>query len=246
MTEPEKQFPYPRRRFIRGLLRRMIKTTFDVITEMDIFGRENIPQQEPLLVVANHFSFIDPVAMIHATPRPLEFVGGFQMPNAPAFVTWIPKVYGYYPVYRGTGSRGALKAASAVLRQGGLLGIFPEAGSWAQVLRPARPGTAYLAAQTGVRILPMGFDGLTEVFPSLSHQKRARVTLRIGKPFGPFAVNGRGRDRRRQLDEIGNQIMARIAELIPPDRRGFFSDDPAIREAARGTEVYPWDDDIEN
>ena len=77
------------------------------------------------------------------------------MPNAPTFVTWLPKIYGYYPVYRGTGSRGALKAAAAILKQGGLLGIFPEAGSWAQVLRPARPGTAYLAAQTGVRILPV-------------------------------------------------------------------------------------------
>jgi 1-acyl-sn-glycerol-3-phosphate acyltransferase len=227
------------------MLRRLIKTTFATITEMSVLGVENVPGEEPLLVVANHFSFIDPVAMIHATPRPLEFVGGFHMPNAPTFVTWLPKVYGYYPVYRGTGARGALKAAAAVLKQGGLLGIFPEAGSWAQVLRPARPGTAFLAAQTGVRILPMGFDGLTEVFPELSNHRRAKVTLRIGKPFGPFSVEGRGRQRRRQLDDIGNQIMARIADLIPPERRGFFSDDPAVREAARGTEIYPWDDETE-
>ncbi|MBN1265272.1 MAG: 1-acyl-sn-glycerol-3-phosphate acyltransferase [Anaerolineales bacterium] len=245
MNDRERMFRYPRRRFIRGLLRRMIKTVFTTIAEMNVVGVENVPSEEPLLVVANHFSFIDPVAMIHATPRPLEFLGGFHMPNAPSFVTWLPKVYGYYPVYRGTGSRGALKAAAAILKQGGLLGIFPEAGSWAQVLRPARPGTAYLAAQTGVRILPMGFDGLTEVFPALSKQRRAEVLLRIGKPFGPFAVEGRGRERRRQLDEIGNQIMSRIAELLPPERRGFFSDDPAIREAARGTEIYPWDAEME-
>jgi 1-acyl-sn-glycerol-3-phosphate acyltransferase len=245
MVEQER-YPYPRRRFIRGLLRRMIHATFQVITEMNIIGGENVPQSEPLLVVANHFSFIDPVAMIHATPRPLEFVGGFHMPNAPWVVTWLPQLYGYYPVYRGTGSKGALKAAAAVLRQGGLLGIFPEAGNWAQVLRPARPGAAFLAAQTGARLLPMGFDGLTEVFPELSQHKRARVTVRIGKPFGPFRVEGRGRERRRQLNEVGNQIMQRIAELIPPERRGHFSDDPAIREAARGTEIYPWDGEPEN
>ncbi len=92
----------------------------------------------------------------------------------------------------------------------------------------------------------MGFDGLTEVFPELSQHKRARVTVRIGKPFGPFRVEGRGRERRRQLNEVGNQIMQRIAELIPPERRGHFSDDPAIREAARGTEIYPWDGEPEN
>jgi hypothetical protein len=66
--------------------------------------------------------------------------------------------------------------------------------------------------------------------------------VRIGKPFGPFSTTGRGRKRRRQLDEIGDEIMRHIAELIPPERRGFYSDDPAIREAAKGTEIYPWED----
>jgi 1-acyl-sn-glycerol-3-phosphate acyltransferase len=143
---------------------------------------------------------------------------------------------------RGGGSRYALRGAEAVLKQGGVLGIFPEAGSWATVLRPARPGAAFLAARTGVTLVPMGFDGLTEIFPSLKEGRRAHATVRIGKPFGPFQVTGRGRKRRRQLDEIGHEIMRRIAELIPPEKRGFYSDDPAIREAAKGTEIYPWDD----
>jgi hypothetical protein len=39
---------------------------------------------------------------------------------------------------------------------------------------------------------------------------------------------------------MGHIIMRRISELIPPERRGFYSDDPAIREAARGTEIYPF------
>lgn len=208
---------------------------------MEVSGQENVPSEEPLLVVANHFSFIDPVAMIHSTPRHLEFIGGFQLPNAPRQVTWIPRIYGYYPVFRGTGSRDALRASIAVLKQGGLLGIFPEAGNWARVLRPARPGTAYLAASTGVRILPMGFAGLNDIFPAIRKRKRTTVQCRIGKPFGPFKVNGRGRDRRIQLDEIGHRIMKQIAELIPPEKRGHYSADPAIRAAAKGTEIYPWD-----
>jgi hypothetical protein len=88
----------------------------------------------------------------------------------------------------------------------------------------------------------MGFHGLLDVFPRLRDRRRARVTLRVGKPFGPFHVTGRGRARRQQLEEIGHEIMGRIAELIPPERRGHYSDDPAIRAAAQGTEVYPWDD----
>ena len=236
------KFPYPRRRLIRAVLQRLSHVAFAVLTDLQIIGQENLPKGGPLLVVANHFSFIDPVAMVRVTPWPLEFVGGFQMPNAPPSVTWIPGLWGYYPVFRGTGSRYALRAAEAVLAQGGVLGIFPEAGSWATVLRPPRPGAAFLAARTGARILPMGFDGFPDVFPCLRKGRRARVTVRIGEPFGPFHATGRGRARRQQLEAVGHEIMRRIAELIPPERRGHYSDDPAIRAAAQGTEVYPWAD----
>jgi 1-acyl-sn-glycerol-3-phosphate acyltransferase len=236
------RFPYPRRRVLRGLLRRVTQVLFAGLMDLQIVGQENLPKNGPLLVVANHFSFIDPVAMVRLAPWPIEFIGGFRMPNAPAWTAMIPKIWGYYPIYRGTASRDGLRAAEAVLAQGGVLGIFPEAGNWATVLRPARPGAAFLASRTGAPILPMGFHGLLDVFPRLRDRRRARVTLRIGKPFGPFHVTGRGRARRRQLEEIGHEIMGRIAELIPPERRGHYSDDPAIRAAAQGTEVYPWDD----
>jgi 1-acyl-sn-glycerol-3-phosphate acyltransferase len=242
MKETDPKFPYPRRRLVRAVLQRLSHVAFAALTDLQIIGQENFPEKGQLLVVANHFSFIDPVAMVRATPWPLEFVGGFQMPNAPASVTWIPKVWGYYPVFRGTGSRYALRAAEAVLAQGGVLGIFPEAGSWATVLRPPRPGAAFLAVRTGARILPMGFDGLPDVFPRLRRGRRARVTIRIGKPFGPFHATSRGRARRQRLEAIGHEIMRHIAELIPPEWRGHYSDDPAIRAAAQGTEVYPWAD----
>jgi 1-acyl-sn-glycerol-3-phosphate acyltransferase len=242
MEKTDPKFPYPRRRLIRALLRRLSHAAFAVLTDLQIIGQENLPREGPLLVVANHFSFIDPVAMVRVTPWPLEFVGGFQMPNAPASVTWLPKVWGYYPVFRGTGSRYALRAAEAVLAQDGILGIFPEAGSWATVLRPPRPGAAFLAVRTGARILPMGFDGLPDVFPRLRKGRRARVTVRIGRPFGPFHATGRGQARRQQLDAIGHEIMQCIAELIPPEWRGHYSEDPAIRAGAQGTEIYPWAD----
>jgi 1-acyl-sn-glycerol-3-phosphate acyltransferase len=242
MGRVDPEFPYPRRRLIRSLLQPLAHMALAVLTDLKIVGRENLPEAGPLLVVANHFSFIDPVAMVGAAPWPLEFVGGFQMPNAPASVTWIPKLWGYYPVYRGSVSRDALRASEAVLAQGGVLGIFPEAGNWATVLRPPRPGAAFLAVRTGARLVPMGFDGLTDVFPRLRRGRRARVTLRIGRPFGPFCATGRGRARRQQLEAIGHEIMGRIAELIPSERRGHYSDDPAIRAAAQGSEIYPWDD----
>ncbi len=245
MREFHQRHPYPRRRLIRTALQGLVHAAFAVLADVCVTGRENLPDRGPLIVVANHFSFVDPAAMIRAVPWPIEFVGGFQMPNAPSVVRWMPKLWGYYPVHRGTFSTDALRAAEAILRQGGVLGIFPEAGNWARVLRPARPGAAFLAARTGARILPMGFANLNEIFPSLCKGRRARITINIGKPFGPFRAEGRGRQRRPRLEAIGHEIMERIAQLIPPEKRGHYSEDPAIRAAARGTEIYPWDENPE-
>lgn len=153
-------------------------------------------------------------------------------------MTWIPKAWGYYAVRRRRASRRAIRAA---LAQDWVLGIFPEGGSWADVLRPARPGTAYLAAKTGAPLLPIGLDGLTEIFPSLRRGRRARVTVRIEPVFGPFRRKG-WRPGREALEEIGDEIMRHIAALLPPERHGVYSADPGLRQAALEVADWPFED----
>ena len=234
-----------RRRPVRFLLKKLSIPAFGLLTRMEIIGKENLPDSGPLLVAGNHFSFIDPVAFVRMAPWPIEFVGGADNPHAPAWTRIIPFLWGYHKLYRGTGSRAALQAGEKILKNGGFLGIFPEGGNWASVLRPARPGITFLATRSGAQVLPVGLYGFTEVFPALGRFRRARVAVHIGKPCGPFTASGSGREHRRQLDEIGHEIMRRIAELLPPELRGHYSDDPAIREAARGTEIYPWATKVE-
>ena len=239
------EYKYPRRQFMRSFVRSAIKLLFAVLTDFHIEGAENLPAEGPLLVVANHFSFIDPVAMVHITPWPMEFLGGFRAPNAPKTISWLRELWGYYPVFRGTGSQVAFRASDAVLRQGGVMGIFPEGTSAAAMLRPPRLGVAFIAARTGARILPVGFDGFTEVFPKLGKGRRARVTAKIGEPFGPFSAPGRGRTRRKALEDIGHEMMRHIAELIPAERRGYYSDDPELRAEAEAAAHYQFDDEPE-
>jgi 1-acyl-sn-glycerol-3-phosphate acyltransferase len=235
---------YPRRQLLRKFLKQLATAAFWLLSDLRIEGRENLPESGPLLVIANHFCFIDPVALIRTLPYPIEFVGGAVFPHAPNIVKWIPQIWGYYPVFRGTGSRFALRAAEEILKQNGVLGIMPEGGAWAEVLRPARPGAAYLASRTGAKVLPLGIYGLNDIFP-IRLGKKPKAVVRIGEPVGPFNATGKGRARREQVDQIGLELMKAIAALLPDEYRGFLADDPAIREAAKGTEIYPWDDLVE-
>jgi 1-acyl-sn-glycerol-3-phosphate acyltransferase len=235
---------YPRRIGIRRFLKFLSKVAFGLLSDFEIQGEENLPESGPLLVIGNHFCFIDPVAVIRTLPYPIEFVGGAEFPHAPVIVKWLPSLWGYYPVFRGTGSRYALRAAEEILKQDGVLGIMPEGGAWAEVLRPARPGAAFLASQTGAKILPLGIYGLNDIFP-LKLGKRPKAIVKIGKPVGPFTATGKGRERREQLDAIGLELMKSIAALLPDHFRGFLAEDPEIRKQAAGTEVYPWEDLVE-
>jgi len=239
------KFTSPRRKWVRTALQWLSRPAFRLLTDLEIRGVENLPQSGPLILVGNHFSFIDPVCFVRISPWQIEFLGGADRPHAPFASRIIPFLWGYHPLYRGTGAKDSIRTAEGILQQGGVLGIFPEGGNWATVLRPARPGTAFLAARTRASILPVGLVGMTEVFPSLKRGRRAKIQVNIGKPFGPFKAEGRGQHLRDQLDEIGHEIMRRIAELIPEEQRGHYSDDPAIRAAALGTEIYPWADKVE-
>lgn len=237
------KFPYPRRKPLRRFMQAISKIAFSVLSNLEIVGKENIPKTGPCIVVANHFDTTDVALMVRVVdPHPMEFLGGFHMVDPNPLITFLPKTYGYYPVHRGAVSTYAMRAASGVLANRGFLCIFPEGGSWAKVLRPARPGTAYLAAKTGASILPIGLTGNWDIFHELKQGKRAKVTARIGKPFGPYQVKGRGRARRDALEEIGHEIMNHISVLLPEERRGVYSDDPAIRKAAEPLAEWPYDD----
>ncbi len=137
-------------------------------------------------MVGNHFSFLDPVAFVSLAPWPLDFVGGAVTPHAPGFLRFIPRLWGYLPVYRGTGSTYALKEAQKILNKGGVLGIFPEGGSWAQFLRPARPGAALLTAQTGAPIIPVGLTGLPRVFPRPAEFQTRQGEIQDRQTFRPL------------------------------------------------------------
>lgn len=218
----------------------MAKLALLTLCDFRVEGRENLPKSGPLIMVSNHFHFGDPAAIIHVAPWPVEFIGDDETPNAPVFLSWIRNFWGYIRINRGGASLQGLRKATRIIRKGAVLYVSPEAGSWAPMLRPPRFGVSFLAANSGAQILPLGLIGLNDIFPRLWRGRRAQVTVRIGRMFGPFEPKGDG-DRRRHLNQIGQEIMQHIAELLPEEKRGIYSSDPAIRAAAQSVAAFPWD-----
>jgi 1-acyl-sn-glycerol-3-phosphate acyltransferase len=235
-----KDIRIPRRLFIRSILKGLTHLALNLFSDFELIGEENIPDQGPIIITGNHFSFADSVALLRIAPPSLEVFTGANPAFTPGWAKLLPRLWGVLYVYRGTGSRQAIRDAENVLRQGGFFGIFPEGGAWAEMIRPARPGAAYLAAKTDSQILPVAFTGFRDVFP-LRLRNKNKVTIRVGKPYGPVSVSGRGQEKRQQLDELGDRIMQEIADLLPDHLRGRYSSDPAVREKAKEVESYPWE-----
>jgi len=221
-----KKYPWPRRRLIRRFLKTGIDFFAGILTHWEISGLENVPNQGPLLVVGNHFHFIDTVAPIRSTRWPLEFIGDMVMPNAPPIMRLFPNAWETLKIQQGTPNIEALQASQAVLAQNGVLVIYPEGHALNRPLRPALPGAAYMALRTGAPLLPMGTisDNNWKLIKTITEKKRRlKVCTRIGKVFGPLESNNPERPTREEIKAAGNLIMNKIAALLPEDFQGEFS-----------------------
>ncbi len=224
------RYPWPRRRFIRRVFISGINLAALALTRWEVRGRENIPAQGPLLVVGNHFHFLDTVAPIHTTRWPLEFIGDLVMPNAPSIMRVFPNAWQTLKIQQGTPNLEALQASQAILAQNGVLVIYPEGHVHSGPLRPALPGAAYMALRTGVPILPMGTisDNDWKLFDTIKQKKRKLgVLTQIGEVFGPIQTDNPDRPSREEIKAAGRLIMTRIAALLPREFRGEFDSELA-------------------
>lgn len=226
MAEQISTYPYPRNRFKRGVLKAGIGFLTHLVSRFTILGKENVPDEGPLIVVTNHFHFIDAAILILASPWPLEFLADFEMPNVPPALKFFPDFYGTYDVAQGTPNLEALHASEAVLAQNGVLGIFPEGRVHQPPLKSALPGAAYLALRTGAPILPVGIysDNHWDIAGTFRQTgRRLRSYCQFGPVFGPLKTENPRRPSRSEIADAGVRIIKAIAAELPEEMRGEFS-----------------------
>ena len=98
-------------------------------------------------------------------------------------------------------------------------------------LRPAKGGVVYLSTKMQVPIVPMSIYGLKDVIWSyIGRGVRPKVLVSFGKPFGPYKLPRNKEEKDLALKEIGDEVMCRIAALLPDESHGEFKGSPKIKE----------------
>ena len=205
---------------IYHISRLIIAIGLRLFTRRRVSGRDHIPPQGPLIVVANHLSAIDPPLVDSVLDRRPAFMAKEELFQS-RLNSWFMRSLGAFPVSKGRPGRQALRQAMQALTAGRPLVIFPEGmRSRNGQLKHALPGAALIAERSGAPILPVGISG-TEKIKGLSWLwHRPRVTVNIGAAF-TLPPNS-GKLTRDGLARHSQFIMARIAGLLPPAYRGHY------------------------
>lgn len=203
-------------------LKHLFSAVLAVLTRQEIEGLENVPEP-PYIFAINHLGTFD-VPLVFGT------IGG------PHIIGWAAEKYEYHPIFgpllraggaifikRGLVDRKALDAAVAALKSGTAFGMAPEGTrSDASALARGKTGVAYLAAESGAPVVPAAITGTERVGRKLLRLQRAKLTMRIGPPLQlpPLTGENRSRELRRNADEV----MCRIAAMLPPEYRGAYAE----------------------
>lgn len=199
-------------------MRLLGRVLMGIFTRPTVKGVENFPSKGPLILVGNHTDVTEIALMVLYAPFLVEMMGASDIPLDTRF-QWIFEPYGYIPINRGNMDRKGLNLALEVLKQGGVIGIFPEGGIWESHSRPARTGVAWLSYMAQAPVVPIGFGGVNGAFEAATRLARPRLNMRVGDVIPPVQANVPGKSKKQALEAAASEIMTRIEELIPEEER---------------------------
>ena len=191
------------------LIRGIAKVIFTPLFRVKIIGIENVPKSGGVIMCANHTSLTDPIFLAINIKRQIHFMGKAEL-FSNFFTKWFFNSLGSFAVKRGQGDTAAIRSGEDVIKNGGIMGIFPEGTRYLEgAPRKAKSGVAMIAASTKADILPVSIfrEGKIRLF--------SKTTIRFGEviPFEELKLDVQDGAKKSSLRYAIELIMKRITQM---------------------------------
>jgi 1-acyl-sn-glycerol-3-phosphate acyltransferase len=203
------------------IVRAVLQPFFHLYFRMVRIGREHIPAEGPVIVAANHRSFLDPFVIGTMARRPLYYVAKQELFRR-RWQAWVLAALGAFPVRRGQGDTDMIDTAKAILDRGDIVLIFPEGTRTRPgALGKPKRGVGRLALESGAPVVPVAVIGTEDVRNGWRIRPR-KVRIRAGRPLTfPQVENASPALAAAVTDRIWPCVMLQWEWLggLPPVRR---------------------------
>ena len=216
---------------MRNFLRWLIIHVLDLIADVSAEGLDNFPSQGAYIAATNHIGFLDITLFHYHFNRYDMFIPVAEKWEKSKLIRMIARNLNFVFIDRYNPDLKALRKMMSLMEAGNSLVIAPEGtrsktGSLAQ----GKQGVAYLAARSGFPVIPVGITGTEDkdILVNLRRFKRSKIALKIGQPFNVEPLpHG---DKDAALEERTDEIMCRIAAILPEKYRCVYAEHPKTLE----------------
>lgn len=213
--------------FIRGLIRFI----FNLIARIEVRGYQHLPKDTSFVIATNHLGIVDVPIAFYALDRWDMFVVIGEKWRDIGLFRWVGRHFNFIFIDRFNPDIKALRTIISLMEKNKILVIAPEGTrSRTGALIEAKPGVSYLATKLKRPIVPVAITGTEDknLLGNLKRLRRGHITLTAGPAFAlpPLPRENRDETLKRYTDEI----MCRIAALLPEKYRGVYADHPRLKE----------------
>jgi 1-acyl-sn-glycerol-3-phosphate acyltransferase len=187
---------------IYTIAKNVCRAVLGPLYRIEVHGTEHVPKEGAVLLCSNHISNLDPPVVGMMFPRPVAFMAKEELFTAPIIKYLVPHLKAF-PVKRGMSDRDALRKALAILKEGEVLGLFPEGTrSKDGTLGEGLAGAGFFALRSKAVVIPCAIIGPYKPF------KKLKVV------YGPPLDMEKYRQEKVTAEEATAVIMREIGKII--------------------------------
>ncbi len=219
----------------------LLRAILRLIARVTVYGMQNLPPRNATYIaVTNHIGRLDPAFAFMLLQRKDIIMLVAEKYKEHTWSRLLAQAVDGIFVDRYNADLGAMREVLRRIQKGGVLVLAPEGTrSPSASLIQGWDGASYIAAKSGLPIVPVGVTGSgdQEVVQRLKHFNRLQVTVNVGLSFTLPPLEPKSRDA--QLSHYTEEIMCRIAALLPESYRGVYAECGHLKELLREKALQP-------